>query len=247
MAVCFVVAAALHVLVLQGVDLPLPPTPTARSVIELRLTTASEPQFDEAKLAETERVAAEPAATASVAQEATSRPAVGGEAAPERPASPDLPSPAQTRPVARRLAGLSAIDLAQAVATSAARPQAVGAPGLRVHRLGDAATPARPDFAYYLASWRRKVTRIGQLNYPSEAQANGVTGSLRLLVAITADGDLKAVRVLESSGHKLLDDAAVRIVHLAAPFAPFSPAMRESTDMLEIDRTWRFRNSRMSS
>ena len=247
MAVCLVVAAALHVLVLQGIDLPLPPTPTVRSPIELRLTTSSEPKLDAAKLAETERAAAEPVATADAQEAAASPPAVGGDTLPQRPAGPELPSPEQTPPVARRLAGLSAIDLAQAVATSAAHPQAVGAPGPRVHRLGDAATPARPDFAYYLASWRRKVTRIGQLNYPSEAQANGVTGSLRLLVAITADGDLKEVRVLESSGHKLLDDAAVRIVHLAAPFAPFSPAMRESTDMLEIDRTWRFRNSRMSS
>ena len=107
--------------------------------------------------------------------------------------------------------------------------------------------PKRADFAYYLRSWQRKVERIGQLNYPRQARAEGITGSLRLRVAIAADGALQDVRVLETSGHELLDQAALRIVRLAAPYAPFSPAMRETTDTLEIERTWRFLNSRISS
>ena len=66
-------------------------------------------------------------------------------------------------------------------------------------------------------------------------------------MAIAPDGALDEVRVLETSGHKLLDDAALRIVRLAAPYAPFPPAMKATTDILEIERTWRFLDSRLSS
>jgi protein TonB len=101
--------------------------------------------------------------------------------------------------------------------------------------------------AYYLQSWRRKVEAVGNLNYPAAARRDRLYGSLRLLVAITPDGDLKEVRVLDSSGHAILDDAAVRIVELAAPFAPFPPEMRRNTDVLEIIRTWQFRKNRYTS
>ena len=55
------------------------------------------------------------------------------------------------------------------------------------------------------------------------------------------------VRILDSSGYAILDDAAVRIVQLAAPFAPFPPEMRRNTDVLEIIRTWQFRRNHYSS
>ena len=68
------------------------------------------------------------------------------------------------------------------------------------------------------------------------------------MVAILPDGALQEVRLLETSGHKVLDDAAIRIVRLAAPFAPFSDELRQTTDVLEIIRTWQFRkNSSMRS
>ena len=63
------------------------------------------------------------------------------------------------------------------------------------------------------------------------------------MVAILPDGSLKEVEVLESSGHKVLDDAAIRIVRLAAPYAPFPDELRQSTDVLEIIRTWQFRKN----
>ena len=72
-------------------------------------------------------------------------------------------------------------------------------------------------------------------------------GNLRLLVAIAADGSLHDVRVLESSGHAVLDAAAVRIVRLAAPYAPLPPAMRRDADVLEIVRTWQFQRRRRLS
>ena len=105
-------------------------------------------------------------------------------------------------------------------------------------------SPATPQLSYYFEAWRRKVERVGNLNYPDAARARHLYGSLRLLVAIAPDGALADVRVLESSGHRVLDDAALRIVRLAAPFAPFPPTMRRDTDVLEIVRTWQFRQSR---
>jgi protein TonB len=57
---------------------------------------------------------------------------------------------------------------------------------------------------------------------------------------VRADGSLEEVLVLRSSGSAILDDAAVRIVHLAAPFAPFPPDIHRETDLLDITRTWQF-------
>jgi protein TonB len=101
-------------------------------------------------------------------------------------------------------------------------------------------------YAAYMEAWRRKVERIGNLNYPQEAKQQGLYGNLILHVALRADGSLEGVRVVRSSGHPLLDRAAVRIVELAAPFAPFPADIRAETDVLDITRTWQFqRNNRL--
>lgn len=96
--------------------------------------------------------------------------------------------------------------------------------------------------AAYLDAWRAKVERIGNLNYPDEAKRRNLSGSLVLDVAINANGTLNKVLIRRSSGHKILDDAAVQIVKLAAPFAPFPEAMRKDTDVLHIIRGWQFLN-----
>jgi len=117
----------------------------------------------------------------------------------------------------------------------------------RIKRLTSLSTAASSD-AFYLNSWRRKIESVGNLNYPQEARKNKLYGSLRLVVAILPDGSLKEVEILESSGHTVLDDAAVRIVRLSAPYAPFPDELRQSTDVLEIIRTWQFRkNSSLGS
>ncbi|WP_200250462.1 TonB family protein [Thiococcus pfennigii] len=95
-------------------------------------------------------------------------------------------------------------------------------------------------YASYLEAWRRKVERIGNLNYPEIAKERKLYGNLILLVSVRADGEVMAVRVVRSSGHPELDQAAVRIVELAAPFAPFPPDIRTETDVLDITRTWQF-------
>jgi protein TonB len=116
----------------------------------------------------------------------------------------------------------------------------------RIHRL-NAASTARDKGAWYKEEWRKKVERIGNLNYPEEARRQQMYGSLRLMVSINRDGSLYEVLVLESSGQPVLDQAAQRIVRLAAPFAPFTGDMAEF-DRLEIIRTWRFaRGDKLSS
>lgn len=95
-------------------------------------------------------------------------------------------------------------------------------------------------FAAYMDAWRAKVERIGNLNYPEEAKRRRLTGSLVLEVVLQPDGGVRSMNVQRGSGHKLLDDAAMRIVELASPFAPFPPDVRAETDEISITRTWKF-------
>ena len=94
-------------------------------------------------------------------------------------------------------------------------------------------------FAQYFEAWRLKVERVGTLNYP-EAAKGKLYGSLVLTVTIRSDGTVAGIEINRSSGHQILDDAARRIVTMAAPFAAFPPAIRSDTDVLEITRTWNF-------
>jgi protein TonB len=95
-------------------------------------------------------------------------------------------------------------------------------------------------YAAYMDAWRAKVERVGNLNYPDQAKRAKIAGNLVLDVALNADGSVRAAVVRRSSGHKVLDDAAVRIVELAAPFSPFPADIRGETDILHITRTWKF-------
>jgi len=95
-------------------------------------------------------------------------------------------------------------------------------------------------FARYIEDWRLKIERIGELNYPQAAREQRIYGSLVATVSIRADGSLERVDINRSSGEKILDRAAVRIVHLAAPYAPFPPDIAKDTDILSITRTWLF-------
>jgi protein TonB len=94
-------------------------------------------------------------------------------------------------------------------------------------------------YAQYVEDWRQKIERVGTLNYPDAARGK-IYGTLVLTVIIRADGSVEAVEINRSSGHKVLDEAARRIVELAAPYAAFPPDIRRDTDILEITRTWKF-------
>jgi protein TonB len=103
-------------------------------------------------------------------------------------------------------------------------------------------------FAQYVEDWRIKVERIGNLNYPDEARRRQIFGKLRLSVSIRADGSVEKVEVDKSSGHRILDATAVRIVKLAAPYAALPPDIAKDIDILTITRTWSFTSSeRMES
>ncbi|MEO0437254.1 MAG: TonB family protein [Pseudomonadota bacterium] len=116
----------------------------------------------------------------------------------------------------------------------------------RVRRLDAVSARAAADAAY-LADWRRRVETVGNQYYPEASLRYGIYGSLQMLVTIRADGSLESIDILKSSGYAVLDEAAVRIVRLAAPFSPFPEALRDTTDKLEILRTWQFEQNPLSS
>jgi protein TonB len=99
--------------------------------------------------------------------------------------------------------------------------------------------------AGYLDGWKRRVERVGTLNFPDEARRQGMSGNPVLEVAIRADGRLEQVLVRRSSGHRELDIAALRIVRLAAPFNPFPAAMREQYPVLRFAYEWQFIRGRL--
>ena len=94
--------------------------------------------------------------------------------------------------------------------------------------------------ASYLDSWRRRVEAVGNINYPVQARQQQVYGNVRMLIALNASGQISETRIIQSSGESLLDQAAVDIVNLAAPFDPFPEELKAEADILEIVRTFRF-------
>lgn len=147
----------------------------------------------------------------------------------EKKASETPPQAVSNTPVDQQIASLIAkIDFQQN--EIAKRP----------HRRQVSASTHEARDAQYLEYWRHRIESIGNLNYPSEAKRKQLSGELRLLVAINKDGTINGISVRESSGQAILDDAAVQIVRLAAPFQPLPEEVRKDTDILEIIRTWHF-------
>lgn len=99
-------------------------------------------------------------------------------------------------------------------------------------------TPAR-----YMRQWIDRVERVGNLNYPDQARRKKLSGTLILDVVINSDGELVKTDLRQSSGHQILDDAARRIVKLAAPYAAFPRKLRAEADVIHITRSWEFLNS----
>ena len=116
----------------------------------------------------------------------------------------------------------------------------------RVRRLTSVATRESVDAAY-LHSLIRRLEAVGNRYYPEASLRYRLYGSVRLLVVVLKDGSLEDVRVLSSSGYAVLDEAAIKTVRMAAPYAPFPDELRETTDKLEIIRTWHFEENRLSS
>jgi periplasmic protein TonB len=109
----------------------------------------------------------------------------------------------------------------------------------RIRTLTSVSTKASYD-AKYLHEWSTKIEQVGHKNYPQEALNRRITGQLRLSVTINPNGSVYEVKILQSSGKRLLDDAAKQIVRLASPYAPFPAEIRQHADRLQIIRTWNF-------
>ena len=201
---------------------PLPPQPTRRdgdALIEAKRRTP-EPVRDQKQVITREKAPAKVAA------------------APKKVEQP-LPKPEPPPQVS----GLDLLDSAAAVARLEAqidRDLQELAKRPRKKFIGARAQEYR--FAQYVEDWRQKVERVGTLNYPDAARGK-LYGSLLLSVSIRADGSVDKIGVQRSSGHKVLDEAAVQIVKMAAPYAPFPPDIRKEYDIIEITRTWKFERS----
>lgn len=116
----------------------------------------------------------------------------------------------------------------------------------RIRRITSVATRASADAAY-LGKWESKIEFVGNRNFPEEAVQKKIFGHLRLLTVLRPNGTIHSVEILQSSGHSILDDAALQIVHLSAPFPPFPTEIRKDVDQLEIIRTWHFELNGLST
>ena len=154
-----------------------------------------------------------------------------------RPQAPSVekPEPAPPQPSGRDLADLSlaALRLQAQIARQLDEYQK------RPRKKFIGANAAEYRFAQYEEDWRAKVERMGTLNYPAEARGR-IYGNLRLTVTLRPDGSVAAIELDRSSGLKVLDAAAFKIVRMASPYAPFPPDIRRDTDLLVITRTWFF-------
>ena len=196
-------------------------------------TTDQSPADGEQGAEATEQVPPADGVEAAPAAELARSPAVSPEA------STDVLEAAEAAPDLREMMLRRAESFASADARQSTELQ-LDAHGPRVRRLSSATTRTAVEAAYVNA-WRTKVEGIGNRNYPQEARRRGLEGDLRMLVEIDSSGMLRDVRILDSSGSGLLDEAAMRIVRLGAPYLPFPEEMRREADVLQIVRTWQFR------
>jgi protein TonB len=133
---------------------------------------------------------------------------------------------------------LDSTTLLNQIAGLDAETQRRASSGVRERRVSLADTRSLAGF--YAADWARKVARVGELNFPDAARRLNLSTGPLLEVAIHADGSLRSVRVLRSSGKAELDRAARHIVELAAPYPSFPPELRRQVEVLRIEAPWRF-------
>ncbi len=126
------------------------------------------------------------------------------------------------------------------------RETSISADQPRVRRLS-ASTAKQSVDAAYLLDWRKRLEEVGNKYYPQASVRYGLYGDLRMLVVIRKDGSLEDIKVLSSSGYAVLDEAAIKIVRMAAPYSPFPEELAATTDKLEIVRTWHFQENPLSS
>ncbi len=147
--------------------------------------------------------------------------------------APDVPEPTSAHESQTEQRKLEMAKLAQEIQREAEQY------AKRPKRKYISANTAEYEFAAYMRAWVARIERIGNLNYPDEARRQQLHGQLVLTVGLDRAGKIKSIDVIQSSGHKVLDDAAIRITRLAEPF-PALPESKEKVDELYISRTWQF-------
>ena len=156
--------------------------------------------------------------------------------APAAQPGPDISATEADSDLSREIAVLSA-ELERKLRAYAERPR----------RRWISASTREHEFAAYMDAWRRRVELVGNLNYPEEAQHRALSGDLLLEVALNPDGTVAEIALRRTSGEPVLDAAAIRIVELAAPYAPFPEEIADKVDVLHIERTWIFHSGRRFS
>lgn len=221
---------------------PEPFTPGPESAIELPPAAVPEPDTPPPD----ESVAASDGAADLESPTETEGEAVAGSIhqaevlATEPPPTQPLRAPQAPTVSAAQILGSQNQEIARLEASLEARTAAYAS---RQRRKSVSASTREFRYASYLGAWALKVERIGNLNYPQAAKEQRLYGSLILHVGVRRDGSVESIRVVRSSGHPLLDQAAVKIVNLAAPYSPFPPEIAAETDVLDIVRTWQFQSS----
>lgn len=261
--VMLVIASILHALVILGVGFESPRSEKIRKSLEIALVRspsqiapekadylAPEHQFGSGEAEHKALPKSEPVLDAGKGRQRTHAPNQAREAVAQpkpmltQPKSEkkvvadrgdetkvDVDKPHITADLLRQQIREFSAELNQSLAANAPKARTVYINSVNAHKYKAAA---------YERAWQEKVERIGNLNYPDEARRRNLAGGLLMSVGINSDGSLHSVQIRRSSGHQVLDDAAMRIVHLAAPFAPFPPELKEEADVLVVTRTWKF-------
>lgn len=129
------------------------------------------------------------------------------------------------------------------IAALAARVQAYNA---QPRKAFVAPSAQASHYAAYLDAWRARIEAVGTQHYPEDARGR-IYGTLQITVSVRADGSVASVEVDRPSEHAVLNQAARRIVQMAAPFLPFPPEIAREADMLVITRTWHFVNDTLET
>jgi len=99
-----------------------------------------------------------------------------------------------------------------------------------------------PEYIYrlYFEAWKKKVERMGAMNYPDAAKLNKSFSNLILKVVLNSNGSIDDISIIKTSGNQGLDQAAMEIVKNGSPYAPFSEQMKKEVDQVSITRIWKF-------
>ncbi len=94
-------------------------------------------------------------------------------------------------------------------------------------------------YALYYDALRRKIEERGTRDFPEQG-GRKLYGELTMNITVDAQGRVVETELVRSSRQRRLDQAALAIVQAAAPFGPFTPAMRAQADQIVVTSRFRF-------